>query len=85
MSNPFGSLHGQVDGLLPRFSKDDPALQFRRGIVQVNDCTTRSAEGFKGPHYQCFARLCDNLWHDDPRKNIALDDPPNEVEIGLRR
>ena len=84
---PAGDLLGAVrrdpgDALAVQ-PEDDPALQGRGGVVQVDQRRRRALDGLEGARDQLRPGLGQHLDADVGRDEVLLDDLPDEVEVGL--
>jgi hypothetical protein len=67
----------------PVQAEDDPALQRRRGVVQVHQRSRRALDGLEGPGDQLGPGLGQHLDADVGGDRVLLDDLADEVEVGL--
>ena len=65
-------------------SEDDPSLQGRDRVVEVNDGAARPDDRFVRAADEVLAALGEDLDRDILRDQVVFDDVTNEVEVGLR-
>ena len=79
------ALHRQVDDSRPIHVEHDAPLQFRGGVVEVEDGIGCAVECLDRARDQLRPGLAEHLHGDLGRHHVALDDVPDEIEVRLRR